>query len=333
MKREEGPADGVAQAIARIQEAEQHASEALRPRFRACLDELTELQERVDREVGETGGRPDGLTGPDFATLLERSSLGTPGAAALRARTGAEVLERIERRQAQLETRATNDAPLHSDSDGETVRGAASRLHTLLRSYLEDRRRQLKKQPEDKDGPETSEVVCEVSMRLVVSSDSSRSVPTRLRYRPSDPYAIEASFQTGPGKLVRWFFAREILAAGLRTSAGSGDVKIRPSVSVGREVVCITLQSPEGTALLEAPRAALQRFLRRTNGLVAPGDEGRHVDVDELLKLTAPHGWDPVDRPEDATEPVNEETGHQDSPDQRAQSDQVLDEQRGHDNW
>ncbi|MEU1203294.1 hypothetical protein ABZ446_44845 [Streptomyces sp. NPDC005813] len=68
------------------------------------------------------------------------------------------------------------------------------------------------------------------------------------------------------------------------------------------------------------------------NGLVTPGDEGRYVDVDELLKLTAPQRWDPVDGPEDAVEPVSEEDGPHDSPDQRVQSDQVLNERRNHDN-
>lgn len=336
MKREESLTDRVAEAITRIQEAELHAPEALRPNFRACLEQLTELQERLDAEAGGAGGRPDGLTGPDFATLLKRSSLGTPGAAALRARTGAEVRERIERRLAELEGSVPNDAPPHS-AEAEPVRRFAGELRTLFRSYLEHRRQQAKEQPEDKECPDTSEVVCEVSMRLVVSRKSSMPVPTRLRYRQSDPYAIEAWFRTGPDELVHWVFSRELLAAGLRTSAGAMDVKIRPAVSHGTEVVFITLQSPEGTALLEAPRVALQKFLRRTNGLVAPGDERRHVDVDELFKLTALDGRNTVGRLDAAIEPVNEEEEHEeeeyeDGTDQRAESDQLLDEQRGHDN-
>lgn len=329
MKREED----LAEAIARVQEAELHAPEALRPSFRACLEQLAELQERLDREAGETGGRPEGLSGPDFATLLKRSSLGTPGAAALRARTGAEVRERIERRLAELEGSVPNDAPPGSAGEAEPVRRVASQLRTVFRYYLEHRRRQAKEQPKDKECPDTSEVVCEVSMRLVVSSSSSMPVPTRLRYRRSDPYAIEALFRTGPGKLVSWVFSRELLAAGLHTSAGVMDVKIRPAASHGMEVVFITLQSPEGTALLEAPRATLQKFLRRTNGLVAPGDERRHVDVDELFKLTALDGRDPVGRPDAAIGPTSEEEEHEDGPDQRAEPDQLLDEQNGHDNW
>ncbi|MET7988476.1 SsgA family sporulation/cell division regulator [Streptomyces sp. NPDC005281] len=331
MKREEGSAEVLAQAIARIQEAELHAPEALRESFRACLEHLTELQERVDQELGDTSGRPDGLSGPDFATLLERSSLGAPGAAALRARTGAEIRERVEKRLAELEGCATTGTQPHSDGAIEPVRGTLGRLHSLLRGYLEHRRRQNEAQPKAKGSSQAFQVVCNVRMRLVVSSSSSMPVPTTLRYRSSDPYAIEAWFRASPNELVRWVFSREILTAGLRTSAGVMDVKMRPAVSVGMEVVFITLQSPEGTALLEAPRAALQKFLRQTFDLVAPGDEGQHVDVDELFKLTTRDAQGTVGRTDDVAALVSEEKDHEDDLDQQAESAQLLDEQEGHD--
>ncbi|MFD5633685.1 SsgA family sporulation/cell division regulator [Streptomyces sp. NPDC127077] len=333
MKREEGSAEGIAQAIARIQEAELQAPEALRESFRACLEHLTELQERVEREVGDTSGRPAGLSGPDFATLLERSSLGAPGAAALRARTGAEVRERVEKRLAQLEGCTATSTRPQSDGAREPVRKTLGQLHTLLRGYLEHRRRQNEEQPDATDRSEASQVVCNVGMRLVVSSSSSMPVPTTLRYRSSDPYAIEAWFRASPTELVRWVFSREILAAGLRTSAGVMDVKMRPAVSVGMEVVFITLQSPEGTALLEAPRAALQKFLRQTFDLVAPGDEGQHVDVDELFKLTARSAQERVGRADDVAVLVGEEDDDEDDLDQQSESAQLLDEQEGHDSW
>ncbi|MGC0334503.1 hypothetical protein RKD23_007493 [Streptomyces sp. SAI-170] len=331
MKREERLADGVAEAIARIQEAELLAPEELRPSVRACLEHLTELQERMDREAEGRGARAGGVTGPDFATLLKQSSLGTPGATALRARTGAEVRERIQRRLSELEEGVPTDAPPHSVGEAAPVRKVAGQVGTLLRSYLEQRRQHAEKQPEHKECPDPSEVTCEISMRVVVSSSSSAPVPTKLRYRRSDPYAIEAWFRTGPDELVHWVFSRELLTAGLRTSAGVMDVKIRPAVSVGTEVVFITLQSPEGTALLEAPRAALQKFLRRTNDLVAPGDERRHVNVDELFELTALNRRDTSSRPATAVEPVSEQDEHEDSPDHRAEPDQLLDNQKGPD--
>jgi hypothetical protein len=338
MKREEGLAEGVAEAIARIQEAELHGPEALRPSLRACLEHLTALQERVHREAGETGGHPVGAPGPDAATLLQQSSLGTPGAAELRARTGTEVHERVERRLSELEAEAASaDAAPRSAGEAEPVRDVAAQLHTLLRSYLERRRRQTEEQqPQKKGRPDTSEVTCEVSMRLVISSSSSAPVPAKLRYRRSDPYAIEAWFRTGPNEHVHWVFSRELLTAGLRTSTGVMDVKIRPAVSVGTEIVFITLQSPEGTALLEAPRAALQKFLRRTNDLVAPGDERRHVNMDELFELSAHTRQTTAGPPTTVTDPVSENEEDEDAEDDdgtgpRAEPDHLLDKHRGQD--
>ncbi|MFJ5779047.1 SsgA family sporulation/cell division regulator [Streptomyces sp. NPDC093094] len=284
------------------------------------------------------------LSGPDFATLLKQSSLGTPGATALRARTGAEARERVEKRLAEMAGGAPGTAPPDSPGEAEPVRKTAGRLSALLRGYIEQRRRQTEEQPQNKDRPDTSEVVCEVGMRLVVSSSSSARVPTKLRYRRSDPYAIEAWFRTGPDEEVHWVFSRELLAAGLRTPAGEMDVKIRPAVTVGTEVVHITLQTSEGTALLEAPRAAVQRFLRRTNELVAPGDERRHVNMDDLLELAASDGRDAPGRPGTPVEPVapegeyeddeyegEEYKGEEHEDDETAEPGQLLDEQQGHD--
>ncbi|MFE0451515.1 SsgA family sporulation/cell division regulator [Streptomyces sp. NPDC058914] len=136
--------------------------------------------------------------------------------------------------------------------------------------------------------PEISEVICTVRMRLVVSHTCTQPMSGEFRYRSEDPYAVEAQFRTGGEEKVRWVFARETLIAGLRTTAGAGDVKIWPSRTGGEDVVVIALESPEGNALLEAPREALQTFLRRTSSVVPPGQEWRYIDVDELLHVAAP---------------------------------------------
>lgn len=127
---------------------------------------------------------------------------------------------------------------------------------------------------------EISEVTCETIIRLVVPDASPLPVPAEFRYRTTDPYAVEAIFHTGQGEHPTWVFGREIITAGLRTHAGTGDVKIWPSMSSGTQTICISLSTPEGTALLEAPRAALQSFLRRTNDLVPLGTEKEHIDLD-----------------------------------------------------
>ncbi|MEU1558508.1 SsgA family sporulation/cell division regulator [Streptomyces scabiei] len=130
-------------------------------------------------------------------------------------------------------------------------------------------------------------MICEVHLRLLVSDTSSLPLPAEFRYRPSDPYAIEATFHTGADEVMTWVFARETVAAGLRTHTGAGDVKMWPrNDSRTKKTICISLESSEGMAVLEAPRTALQTFLRRTNDLVPPGTEGQHLDIDAAFDLT-----------------------------------------------
>ncbi len=138
------------------------------------------------------------------------------------------------------------------------------------------------------DIPARSTVSCELHLRLVVSDDSSVLVPADLCYDASDPYAIHASFWTGTDEKVDWVFARELLAEGLRRSAGTGDVRVWPDHSHSQSVICIALSSPEGYARLEAPARALQSFLARTNAAVPPGAEHQYYDLeaelDQLLR-------------------------------------------------
>ena len=97
-----------------------------------------------------------------------------------------------------------------------------------------------------------SSVTCELRLRLLVAGDAALPVPAALRYDLADPYAIHATFHAA-GDTVEWVFARDLLAAGLRDDAGLGDVRVWPSSEAGVQVVYISLSSPEGEALLEAP--------------------------------------------------------------------------------
>jgi hypothetical protein len=56
-----------------------------------------------------------------------------------------------------------------------------------------------------------------------------------------------------------------------------------PSSEAGQQVVFISLSSPEGEALLEAPAPALATFLERTYATVAAGDESMHLNIDAAL--------------------------------------------------
>ncbi|MFG3140639.1 SsgA family sporulation/cell division regulator [Streptomyces sp. NPDC048211] len=295
MKQGDVTAETVARAIARIQQAAQSSASDT---FRACLQELTGMQESIARgESPDPDKYPEGVAALRFVDQLDRSSLGTHAAQGLRARTGPEAMRRIAGCQQELNAGETEAGP-----EDEQVSGAephtSQRFCSRVRVYGAKRLKQRetpaegsRSQPFSKWSVRTDTrsdlpgVICKVRVRLVVSDVSSILLPAEFRYRPTDPYAIKATFHTGSDESVSWVFARETAAAGLRTHAGAGDVKIWPRHGSESEVICISLGATEGTALLEVPRAALQTFLRKSNDLVAPGTEGQHLDIDKSFDL------------------------------------------------
>lgn len=104
------------------------------------------------------------------------------------------------------------------------------------------------------------------------------SLRTRLTYRVSDPYAVEARFRAdGQGETV-WTFARDLLRNGLERSSGLGDVIVWPDTGArGERRVFVRLCSPEGTALLSAADADLRAFLDAASSLVAYGAEHSYL--------------------------------------------------------
>jgi hypothetical protein len=132
----------------------------------------------------------------------------------------------------------------------------------------------------------------ELELQLVLSPERSIPVPARLVYRSDDPYAMHVTFHIGSDDPVRWTFARELLLEGVFRPCGEGDVRVWPSRSQGRNVICLALRSPDGDALLHAPAQAIAAWLERTLRIVPPGSEGEHLDEldaeDELCALLAP---------------------------------------------
>ena len=124
-------------------------------------------------------------------------------------------------------------------------------------------------------------VTSQLELKLVVPGESTVPLAVVLRYTGADPYAVHAEFRTGLEESVEWVFARELLAEGVQRSAGEGDVRVWPSGAPGHEVVYVSLASPDGRALLQAPAPELVAFLRRTYDLVPEGMES--VDLDATL--------------------------------------------------
>src|SRR5512135_3140785 len=135
-------------------------------------------------------------------------------------------------------------------------------------------------------------VSAELGLRLVAAEQTIVPLVASLHYSASDPYAIRMAFHVGPEEPVEWIFARELLADGMATPVGDGDVQIWPSSSaMGPDgeirgplsVLNIKLSSPFGEAHFEAPADAISKFLDRTYSIVRMGRETDVIDLDAEL--------------------------------------------------
>jgi hypothetical protein len=124
-----------------------------------------------------------------------------------------------------------------------------------------------------------------IELRLVVPGSPSLPVTADVTFDHADPYAVRVAFHTGGADVVEWTFARSLLTDGVTRPVGEGDVQVWPSHSAGKPVVCISLSSPSGRALFEAPLTELVEFLTKTYAVVPTGSESDHVDVDAELAL------------------------------------------------
>lgn len=126
-------------------------------------------------------------------------------------------------------------------------------------------------------------VSAELGLSLVVPEHGAVPLVASLDYCADDPYAIKMSFHVGTDEPVEWIFARELLAAGLETAVGDGDVKVWPAASAADNVLNLALSSPFGEAHFEAPLSATAEFLRSTYGIIPAGSESDFIDIDSEL--------------------------------------------------
>jgi hypothetical protein len=132
-------------------------------------------------------------------------------------------------------------------------------------------------------------VSAELGLRLVVPQQTIVPLVASLYYSGTDPYAIRMAFHVGTDEPVEWIFARDLLAAGIESRQGEGDVQVWPSEPADAEegsddvVLNIELSSPFGQAHFEAPAEAMSAFLRKTYQVVPAGKESGFVDIEAEL--------------------------------------------------
>jgi sporulation and cell division protein SsgA len=141
-------------------------------------------------------------------------------------------------------------------------------------------------------------ISAELGLRLVVPQQTIVPLVASMFYSGSDPYAVRMAFHVGTDEPVEWIFARDLLAAGIESRQGEGDVHVWPSsgsgslsadlglpgsAEPGEKVLNIELSSPFGQAHFEAPAQAMAAFLRRTYQIVPAGQESGHIDIEAEL--------------------------------------------------
>lgn len=111
---------------------------------------------------------------------------------------------------------------------------------------------------------------------------SGRPVPVdvELAYRADDPHAVAVTFRMGE-RQTTWLMSRDVLADGLITTSGTGDVRLRPHNST---TAVLELSSDNGHAVFHVRSSELQEFLNSTYDVVAPGRESDHFDFDAELR-------------------------------------------------
>jgi hypothetical protein len=103
---------------------------------------------------------------------------------------------------------------------------------------------------------------------MMISAETGQVEPNPFlavwTYDPDEPHQISVSFKVGAHNSIDWAFGRDLLAKGLVTPAGEGDVRLDPNHPSG--LVVITLSSPAGIALVgfdPGELAAFEADLRR----------------------------------------------------------------------
>jgi hypothetical protein len=121
-------------------------------------------------------------------------------------------------------------------------------------------------------------------LTLTVSTGTGEAdLDAELRYDPSDPFAVSLAIGVDCGEPVVWTFARDLLAAGVNSAAGEGDITIEPDVSEGFGTEERRLRVTLATDCMATMLASTDRvveFLVETYGVVATGAELDRVDFD-----------------------------------------------------
>src|SRR5260370_9148370 len=103
----------------------------------------------------------------------------------------------------------------------------------------------------------STRISAELGLRLVVPKQTIVPLVASVYYSGGDPYAVRMAFHVGTDEPVEWIFARDLLAAGIESRQGEGDVQVCPSAmscaGTDDQILNIELSSPFSQPNFEAP--------------------------------------------------------------------------------
>ncbi|MGW7352898.1 SsgA family sporulation/cell division regulator [Streptomyces sp. NPDC054784] len=138
--------------------------------------------------------------------------------------------------------------------------------------------------------------LCTAHLMLhAVTAGRSYPVPACLAYSAEDPYAIYLDSHSDSDSPVTWELSRELLTAGTTRRAGAGAVIVYPGHGDDADSTYLLLTGHDDsgetdTALLRAQTSDVEAFLRWTEHIVPPGEEGDRLDMDSVIRQLLEHG-------------------------------------------
>lgn len=134
-----------------------------------------------------------------------------------------------------------------------------------------------------------TDAVLTTAVPFLSGESATEHLDGEFSFDPADPYAVTMKLDARSGS-VTWTFARELLAEGVYSPSGDGDVQVWPCLSnTGEAVVIVELSSPDGTALLQTGSRAVQAFVTEIFEAVPTGTESSHVSMDALVAQLLAH--------------------------------------------
>ncbi|MFF2045426.1 SsgA family sporulation/cell division regulator [Kitasatospora sp. NPDC058170] len=114
-------------------------------------------------------------------------------------------------------------------------------------------------------------MTAQIQVGLITAEGDGVAVHSAWVYDTRDPLAVGIDFRLSVGTCQRWVFARALLAEGLDSPAGEGDVVFAPEAD-GVHVLML-LCGVDGAAVLRTRTGDLRGFLRSTYACLPQGAE------------------------------------------------------------